>query len=337
MQIAWPGDLVLIDPLAVSLRPLAEVLEGPGVAVMHASGQDLEVLQQECGTIPSAMFDTQVAAGFAGFGTPSLGTLVERTVGVRLPKGDRLADWLRRPIDADQLEYAASDVRYLLDVQEHLRATLTESGRLGWAEAECEELRRRSVARRDPDEAWWRIKEARQLRGKARGVAQAVAAWRERRAAQIDQPVRFVLPDLALVGIAQRPPRTLADLRVVRGLDERHVRKPAGTELLEAVQAGMALTDEEIRTPAVSEVDRDLRPAVTLVSAWVSQLARDLRIDTALLATRADIEGVIRGDTTGRLSEGWRAEAVGDAIKRLVDGRAAVAFDGHGNLVLEDR
>src|SRR5690606_10380434 len=125
----------------------------------------------------------------------------------------RLTDWLRRPLGADARTYAAADVAHLLPLADRLRARLTDLGRLEWALDENEELRQRGLRTKDPDEAWWRIKEARSLRGRSIGVAQAVAAWRERRAAQVDQPVRYVLPDLALVGIAQKPP---ADLKALR-------------------------------------------------------------------------------------------------------------------------
>ena len=75
-----------------------------------------------------------------------------------------------------------------------------------------------------------------------------------------------------------------------------------------------------------------LRPAVTLVSAWVSEVARDERIDTALLATRADLVALLRGDADARLATGWRAELLGDGIRRLVDGHAGLTFDGKGSL-----
>ena len=85
------------------------------------------------------------------------------------------------------------------------------------------------------------------------------------------------------------------------------------------------------------DLDRRLRPAVSLVAAWVSQLSRDLEIETSLVATRADIEALLAGDPAARLAVGWRAGLVGEKIRRLVDGEAALAFDGNGNLVLEDR
>ena len=337
VQIAWRDGLALIDPIAVDIGPLAQILDGPGVAVLHASDQDLEVLDLACGTIPSRLFDTQIAAGFVGMSMPSLSSLYERVLGIRVGKGDRLTDWLARPLNDAQLRYAAGDVEHLLAVYDHEVADLEARGRLSWALDECEDARRRERGARNPDEAWRRVKEIRQLRGPARRVAQSVAAWRERRAAEIDQPVRFVLPDLAIVGIAQRQPKSPPELRKIRGLDDRHLRGEAAEGVLAAVRDGLARTSEPTEEPEIKELDRDLRPAVALVSAWVSQLSRDLEIDTTLLGTRGDIEALLRREPSARLSTGWRAELVGEPIRRLVDGEAALAFDGGGELVLEAR
>lgn len=337
LQLAWPGGCALIDPLAVDLEPFAEVLEGPGLAVLHASTQDLEVLLRACGAIPSRLFDTQLAAGFLGFSTPSLTSLVERVLDVHLPKASRLTDWLRRPLSDDQLTYAAADVLHLLDLTDALVKELDATGRLTWAEEECELLRTRGWGPPDPDNAWLRIKEARTLRGRSRGVAQAVAAWRERRAAELDQPVRFVLSDLAIVGIAGKPPKDLDGLRAVRGLDERNARGPVGQSLLAAVEQGRSLPDDAIRLPKREEVDRDLRAAVALVSAWVTQVSRLLRIDPSLLATRTDLAMFLSKDPDARLASGWRKDLLGDAIEELVGGTYALAFDGAGGLALERR
>lgn len=341
VQIAWgPApevDVALIDPLAVDIEPLSKVLDGPGTAIMHASNQDLEVLQRACGTVPSKLFDTQLAAGFVGFSTPSLSLLAERVLDVHLPKASRLTDWLQRPLGDAQQTYAAADVLHLAEIARELRVVLAESGRLGWAEEECEDLRSRDWGPPDPEAAWLRMKEARQLRGKSRTVARAVAAWRERRAADLDTPPRHVLPDLALVGIAMNPPTSQADLKKLRGIDDRHTRGKIATELLETVQAGLAATHESQPAVRREEVDRDQRPAVALASAWLSQLARDLKIDTTLLATRADLSSFLNGDPESRLARGWRHALLGDPIRRLVAGDFALAFDGRGGLSLEER
>ncbi|CAA9214935.1 MAG: Ribonuclease D [uncultured Acidimicrobiales bacterium] len=338
VQLAWPGRLVLVDPLAVDLAPFAEVLEGPAVAVLHAADQDLEILQLACGRTPARLFDTQVAAGFLGFSSASLVSLVERLIGARILKGDRLTDWIRRPLTDSQRLYAASDVLHLLQLHDLLIEKLEGCGRLSWAEDECQRLLERARSGQDPETAWWRIKDSRSLRGPARGIAQELAAWRERRAAELDRPSRMVLSDMALLGIANRRPSGEQDLKDIRGLDARQLKGAALAGVLEAVRTGAALGKDQVRVPPVDDFDRQLRPAVTLVSAWVGQLALDLRIDPALLATRADLQAFLRSDPGGRLAAGWRRELVGEPIRRLVEGDAALAFrPGRGDLVLEAR
>ncbi|MDQ1436816.1 MAG: ribonuclease [Acidimicrobiaceae bacterium] len=337
LQVQWDDRLALIDPFAVDLKPFAHVLNGTGLAVLHAGDQDLEVLQLACDAVPSRLFDTQLAAGFLGQSSPSLGNLVERMVGLRLPKGDRLTDWTRRPLTEDQKTYAASDVEHLLELHDKVVAELESVVRLAWAEQECEVMLRRPRLRVEPAKAWWRLKEARQLRGRSRAVAQEVAAWRESRAAATDQPPRYVLPDLALVSIANRPPRSRDELGEVRGIDGRYLKGGAAAELLEAIERGRSLADEDVNVPPTDELDRPLRPAVTLVSAWIAQLAADLSIDAALLATRADLHAFLRKEAGARLAEGWRHDLVGEPVRRLVDGSAALAFDGKGGLALEER
>ena len=337
VQIAWSGGLVLIDPLAVDISPLARTLAGPATAVMHAASQDLEVLQRACGTVPAALFDTQLAAGFLGFSTPSLASLVERVLGVDLPKANRLTDWLRRPLTSDQRHYAAADVLHLLGLAARLEAELEATGRLGWARAECEELRVRRWGPPEPEDAWRRLKDARSLRGRARGVAQAVAEWRERRAAETDQPVRFVLSDLALVGVAQGAPQTAEQLRRIRGVDPRHLRDGQGQAILSAVERGRSVPEAAVRAPRRDQLDRELRPAQALLAAWVAQLGRELHLDPGLLATRADLVAFLASDPESRLAQGWRADVVGEPALRLVRGELALAFDGSGALVLERR
>ena len=337
IQIAWPGDLVLIDPLAVDVGPLSEVLAGDGLMVAHAAGQDLEVLEICCGVVPARIFDTQIAAGFLGRGTPALSSLYESEIGWRPPKADRLTDWLVRPLKTSQLEYAASDVMHLLEIHDRLSARLAELGRVGWAEAEFDLLLERSRSTQRPEDAWTRLKEVRHLRRRDLPVVRSVAMWREQRASRVNQPVRHVLPDMAVVSIARAAPRTTEDLASVRGVGEGVARGRLGSAILKAVADGLA---SDWRPPPASRRRSDhadrLRPAVGLVTSWVGQLARERMIEPSLLATRADIEALIRGDPDARLAKGWRSDMVGEPIRRLVEGEAALAFDD-GQLVLEQR
>jgi ribonuclease D len=178
--------------------------------------------------------------------------------------------------------------------------------------------------------AWLRIKDVRSLRPRARAVAQSVAAWREQRAIEVDQPVRHVLADLAVIGIAQRQPERVEDLASRRGVDGRSIRGRLGDEIIDAVRRGLSVEPPEI-PPSSDDLERELRPVVALVAAWVAQVARDERIDPTLLATRADIVSALSGDASSRLRRGWRKELLGAGIEELVSGRAGLTFvAGHG-------
>lgn len=354
LQLAWEERgatrVCLVDPLAVDVTPLAGVLSGPGLMVAHAAEQDLEILERVCGTGPSRLFDTQLAAGFDGHGSPSLAALVHSYLGVDLAKGDRLTDWTRRPLTESQMRYAAADVDHLLELADVVVAELDRRGRRPWAEEESETLRAKSHGPSDVRRAWWKLRDSRTLRGASRGVAQEVAAWRELRAQALDQPVRTVLPDLAVQAIAHRPPANPAALSRMRGLEGRHLKAQVADEIVAAVKRGQALPAEQLALPPADEVPRELRAPVALIMAWVAQLARDERIDAALLATRADVAVFLRngrpdhrgraGDGPGgepRLSFGWRADLLAGPITALVEGKASLGFDGTGSLVLEQR
>jgi ribonuclease D len=329
VQIATSRRIVIIDPLMVDMKLLRPLFDGPGMCVLHAAQQDLDVMAQSCGYIPSRMLDTQLCAGFLGYSQPSLASLLQSYLKVIVPKGDRLTDWLRRPLTKDQLTYAASDVAYLAELSSIIFNELEERGRMQWAIDACEELRVRPTGPNPPEDAWLRVKDVRTLKGRSRWVAQAIAEWRENRAMDLDLPPRHVLSDIAILGIAQKAPRTADDMLQSRGVDHRHVNGPQGRALLEAVQLGIENSGQgELSFPSHDgdDLDKSMRPAATLVSAWVTELARQSNLDAGLLGTRKDINDLLGGAPGARMSEGWRAEIVGRDIEDLVAGRKALTF-----------
>jgi ribonuclease D len=333
MQINLEGSIFLIDTTAVGADAVAELLDTEALILLHAAQQDLDVLQLVCGVKLTNIFDTQIAAGFVGYSTPSLSALVQRELGFALPKGDRLTDWLRRPLSDDQRSYAAADVAHLPALHTSIVDQLESRGRLSWAEEACGELAARPSSLVDPERAWLRIKDVRTLKPKSRGVAQSVAQWREERAQRLNIPVRQVLADLALLGIAQRAPRNTDELAQARGVDGRYTKGVIAEEILSAVAKGR---DADVDFPRhdVEEFDRDLRPAATLMSAWISEVASREQIEVALLGTRADTIDYLRGLPEARLRHGWRSEVLGEDLADLVAGSAGIAFDGDGGLRL---
>lgn len=329
VQIALGDEIFLVDPLSVDMSILRPLLESESLCVLHAGQQDLDVLTQSCGFIPRRLFDTQLCAGFLGYSQPALSALLQSFFKIALPKGDRLTDWMRRPLTRDQLVYAALDVRYLPQLHVLLVGELEARGRLTWAMDACEELRTRPTGAMDPDDAWLKVKDVRTLKGRSRWVARSVARWREMRARDLDIPPRHVLSDIALLGMAQKAPTNVEDLAQTRGVDGRHARGATGESLLRAIRVGIEDAEAgELRFPAneAEEVDKNLRPAVTLVSAWVTELARLSELDPALLGTRRDIVELISGAPRARMAQGWRADIVGRDVSDLVEGRKALTF-----------
>ena len=336
IQLAWRDHVALVDPLTVDPAPLRRLFEGPGTAVAHAAGQDLDILRTACGAGPARVFDTQVAAGFLGMSSPSLGRLVEAVLGISLAKSDQLSDWLHRPLPLAQLDYAAGDVLHLLALRDAMVTQLEERGRLAWALEECALVlpgQRRNVV---PEEAWWKVGDVRRLTGRSRGVAQEVAAWRERQAAEVDRPRRSVLSDLAILTISQRPPRNRQDLEKLRGVDTRSLAKGAAAEILGAVERGRSLPTDELRLPPDAAESKASQVAVAVCAGLVRQIADQLEFDQSLLATRSDIALLVVGEAS-RLDLGWRSDIAGGPIRRLLAGEVAAAFDADGRLVLETR
>lgn len=332
VQIRLHERIVLIDPLTTDPSNLAPLLDGPGLCVMHAAQQDLDVLGVACGTVPSRIYDTQIAAGFLGMSTPSLANLVQHEIGVHLPKGDRLTDWLRRPLGASQITYAASDVEYLPLIATAQRDRLRALGRLIYVDEACEELRTRRSWPPDPYEAWSRVKELRSLRGASRGIAVQLAAWRELEARRRNVPVRRVLSDIGLAAIAQAAPSSPDEIRELRGVEGSRLGASERAEIVECVVRGRSTPPPQVAQ--VDEVEREHRSAVTLIAAWVAELARTHDLDPTLVATRQDVVDLVRGDPAARLATGWRAELVGRDVGEILAGRAALTFDGTGRLQL---
>lgn len=335
IQLSWDEGVAVVDPLAIDISPLTRVLEGPGLAIVHAAEQDLEVLDHACKTIPARMFDTQIAAAFCGLGFASLAKLVAALVGARLPKGDRLTDWTRRPLDEGQIAYAASDVIHLLSMADQLRARAAKAGTLEWIEQECERVRTRPLGPPDPDAAWWKIKGSRSFRGTTRGVAQEVAAWRERTAARRDIPPRFILAELALSSIVQRGPRSREDLTRIRGLDGRALKGGAEKEILAAVERGAALDSDQLRLPTRGEPPlEDLGATIALGQAFIACIAEQRGIEPSMLGSRADVHSLAAGRTSGKLASGWRHEIAGKPLLDLLAGRSSITGDGKGGVRL---
>lgn len=336
VQVAAGDDIAAVDPLRVrDLSPLAALLEVPDVTkVFHACSQDLEVLLDGMGVACAPVFDTQLAAAFLGMRQQvSYGSLVEAYCGVHLPKAESLTDWSRRPLDPEQLAYAEDDVRYLPGIYERMLSELTRRDRLSWVGPEMAELCDVSRVRRDPSEAYLRLRRSGSLTRRQLALAREVCAWRERAAAERDVPRKWVLSDEVVVEVCKRAPASLERLRRVRGTEQLSERDARG--VLAAVERGRSCPPEEC-----PRVVKHLRPSpetegvIDLMYAVLRLISERSGVATQLIATRDDLLEFLQNRGSSRLATGWRRELAGATLERLLSGEVGLTVkDGRIELL----
>ena len=314
VQVSADDDAACIDPIAVTdLAALAEPLTAPGIVkVMHASRQDLEVLLPAVGLV-RPVFDTQIAAALAGFPAQvGYAELARRLLGIDLPKAHTRADWSRRPLSPEQIEYALDDVRHLIPLKLALEEKLSALGRQAWLAEELAALADASSLATDPQDAWRRVKGLRGLDPGRERLAQGLAAWRERRAIERNRPRGWILDDAALRELIVRVPRSRKALEAITEMPAGVVRH-CGGELLACVAAA------EIPDPAPA---LDMRPRpdpvksalVKKLSALSQGVAAELGITPEVLATRRDLERLADGNQDIPALQGWRRAVIGEKL-----------------------
>ena len=337
VQVATDEVVACIDTLALErLDPLLDLLLDPAtVKVLHAARQDLEIFYDITGgNVPGPVFDTQLAATLAGFGDQiGYAELVRRLLGITLDKSQARTDWSARPLDPEQLSYAADDVRHLRTAYITLREQLTASERLTWLDDDFTALVDPEQYRNDPETAWRKVRGAKQMRGRQLAILKGLAAWRERQAAEADRPRRWVLDDAALLALAKSSPTRREQLAKVRGVGEGLARRH-GADLLEVIRAA-------IETPPATE-SRQQRPrplaaaeeaSVDALMALVRLQAHHHKVAPATLATRRDLEALIRGERDLPLMQDWRHGLVGELLESFLTGGIRLRCDTDGLVV----
>ena len=335
IQIAVSDTCAIVDPLTVDdLSPLVEVLTGTDVLkVLHAAGQDVEVLHWHTGKLAGPIFDTQIAASMAGLGEQlSYGRLVDALLGVSLTKGESYSDWLRRPLQPSQTKYALDDVRYLLPMHDRLSKRLDAMGRAVWAAAECRKFTDPALYERDPRTLYRRIRNGKNLSSQGLAILRELAAWRDDEARQRNRPHGRVLSNEILVDLARRAPRTRDDLQRLRGLPQRELERSTDA-LLTVVQRGLEVPEAD--QPQSENRDHRLTPSeeltVKFLDASLKALCQREKLPASFIANRNDLETLVRRYRKDRLPtegspvlEGWRGEMVGRELLAVLEGRLSL-------------
>jgi ribonuclease D len=337
-----PGGsrIILIDTLAdADVTPLAELLADPAIeVVLHAGRQDVAILRRVWSTELTNIFDTQLAAGFAGASAQAgYGNLIGSVLGRRVGKTASYTRWDTRPLTPEQLSYAAEDVAHLFELADELQLRLRETARLEWAREECRRLES-ATDERDPDTVWERLPRVGQLDPRARAVAREIAAWRERTASQEDRPVGSVLADPALVELAKRQPSNLRGLEQIRGIHPSGVRR-RGDAILQAIAKGREAAPIPRDEPRGRSEPSDA-PLIALAEALLRARSLEAGLAYELIASRSELDQIVAAarrsepEPDVRTLAGWRRELVGADLRDLLAGRSTIAVGPDRRLML---
>jgi ribonuclease D len=329
----------VLDPIENDLdpAPLARVLADPAIEiVVHAGRQDVAILRRTWQTEVTNVFDTQVAAGFLGYGNQEgYESLVRKVLKVKLHGSEGFTRWDKRPLTEKQLEYAADDARLLLQLGTVLEERLAERGRLDWAREECLAVAQ-STDERSAERAYERLPRLGRLSDSARAVARELAEWREEAARAVDRAPGSILPDQALIELARRTPRDRHGLEQIRGLPPQTLHRRADS-LLKGIERGRDRTPPPPprEPPARDSADA---PLVSLAQALVRHRSMESHVAVELIATQAELAALMSALRKGengdhlRVNQGWRRELVGEELQALAAGRRSLSVGEGGRL-----
>ena len=333
-QIAIPDRIAILDPLALPhLDPLWELAADPDVTiVMHAGEQESRFCWYDTDRLPSNVFDVQIAAGLLGHRYPiAYHTLVRSVVNGRAEQGQTRTDWMRRPLTAPQLAYAAADVEHLLPLRDRLHDALAARDRLPWLDQE--------LARRDDQlldeltqDRWWRLSGAQKLGRRELAAVRELYIWREDLAEQRDLPRRRVLRDDLIMAAAQASPASLDDLRRVRGLERLPHRDR--DSFLNALRVARELPAADL--PQKRGADRGSGPSQArmlslMIEALLESICIEREVAASLVGAAGDLRRLIDWRLAGRdpghlprILTGWRAQVCGDLLEDALAGRVSI-------------
>lgn len=320
IQAALPdGECVLIDPLELSMEPLGKILSNPSITIiLHDAIQDLQILYSVTGVLPCNIFDTRLAAGFAGMAsTISLQNLLSELLDIDIPKGESRSNWLKRPLSDEQLKYALDDVKYMHQIKSALEARAESSGVSSWLKEDLLALDN-SILYLDKDIkiAYQRVKYFSKLNRRELGVLRELAAWREEAAKFADLPRRHLMRDETLISLATNMPASKNDLlssNILYGKKEKYA-----SDIIKAIEKGQDIPIDECPELFSPPTNRNaIKRRVQRVKDYINKNILKYGVDSQLVATRSEFEELANPDRAeknqkSRLLKGWRCEFLGE-------------------------
>lgn len=312
---AWLVDAVRVRDLA----PLRDLFNDPAIMkVFHSASEDLEVLWNTLNVTPTPMMDTQIACAMLGQPLQmSYHHAVKWMSGIEVDKEQTRSNWLHRPLTPGQLHYAATDVVFLPAMYQYLSEDLRQRDRWSWLTEEVDRMCKTSKSGTDYEQAWLRINGCHKLDLRSAQALKALAAWREQTASERNRARAFVVPDAVLLQVAVQRPATIDDLRSITGLSAKALdglQEP----IMRALEQSREQTAPLEQQPPLDSRQRQL---IDQLRDAVQDKATELELDPALLASRKQLEALLRAMIAGKPAPerltGWRQPIITERLLNL--------------------
>jgi ribonuclease D len=316
VQLSGPGPTRLVDPLTFEpLARLGELLADPSSTVlMHSAGEDLVALRPLLPSPIIGLYDTQIAAAFAGLG-PGLGyqACVAQLLDVHLEKQETRSNWLARPLSARQIDYALDDVRHLQRVHDLLDERLQARGFAGWHREDCRRLAENGYRADTDDQPQLAFRNGWRWSHEAQAQLRRILLWREQAARERDLPRRWVLDDDTAIAAAIEPDHSAARL-AARLADAPAGRRRSLQSLLNLLERAPDADELAATIPVPAPHDDALKQTMKRLKAKVDAEAERLDLPPGLLCPRRALETLVRTSSWPAELGGWRREVLESAL-----------------------
>jgi ribonuclease D len=323
LQVSTGKEIFLIDAIALrDLTPLAEAFQQAALWVLHAGQQDVMLLgdRLKLRTRPQ-VFDTQIAWSLTTVEhSVSLAYAQFRALGLRGTKAHQADDWVRRPLPASQLAYAAADVEHLPELYAFLSQRVTTLARAelvptASAEAIWTEPAPALMLSLDSFRNAW------QLDHRGQAALRYLISWFN----QLPERERDNAPEnKTLLSLASRLPRSVDDLQRIKGVPRswsRELAQSLVTGLTRAAEAADGTDFAPIDPPAYA-TKRELQ-----VDGWLAAARADVCVSLEVAPELALPSRIVKGLRSHVLNhgaqgisaalDGWRRILLGEPLTRF--------------------
>lgn len=339
IQVGYEDGAYLIDPMAKEMdyESFFSLLQNKKILkVFHSGRQDIEILYNLSGAIPTPVFDTQIAAQACGLGEAvSYENLVRVYCGIELDKSCRLTNWQLRPLSAEQLEYAAGDVTHLIKCYKQIAAYLKENKRESWIEEDMADLVDIAHYEQNPADAWLRIRH----NGHSLpflNALKALAEWREKMAQERNISRQTIIKDETLINIATAFPKDMAEMKQVRGIRPDVAKSKLAKEMVEVLAS---LTGEKF-DKTLGHFDREREVTISpsqhslceVLKLLLKIKSNEFGVVSRLITSEKNLREYIKNPKAkNQILKGWRYDVFGKTAEEYRKGKLGIVYDANAH------